>query len=104
MIHTRILDNDMGAVNKVPLTGRGTIHGVTIELDIVVAQEKDSSGKFVDVTNRIAMTELDVGLLEIISADRGVPRFAEHAKQLKDPEREKLFVQAYTNWVSGGKK
>jgi hypothetical protein len=94
----------MGAVNKVPLTGRGTIHGVTIELDIVVAQEKDMNGKLVDVTNRISLTELDVGLLEIISADRGVPRFAEHAKQLNDPEREKLFVEAYTNWVSGGKK
>ena len=104
MIHTRILDNDMGAVNKVPLTGRGTIHGVTIELDIVVAQEKDSSGKFVDVTNRVKLTELDVGLLEIISTNRGVPRFAEHAKQLNNPEREKLFVDAYTNWVSGGKK
>ena len=86
MIHTRILDNDMGAVNKVPLTGRGTIHGVTIMID------------------GITLTELDVGLLEIISADRGVPRFAEHAKQLNNPEREKLFVDAYTNWVSGGKK
>ena len=86
MIHTRILDNDMGAVNKVPLTGRGTIHGVTIMID------------------GITLTELDVGLLEIISADRGVPRFAEHAKQLNNPEIEKLFVQAYTNWVSGGRK
>jgi hypothetical protein len=94
----------MGAVNKVPLTGRGTIHGVTIELDIVVAQEKDSSGKFVDVTKKFAVTELDVGLLEIISADRGVPKFAEHAKQLNNPEREQLFVDAYTNWVSWSKK
>jgi hypothetical protein len=76
----------MGAVNKVPLTGRGTIHGVTIMID------------------GITLTELDVGLLEIISADRGVPRFAEHAKQLNNPEIEKLFVQAYTNWVSGGRK
>jgi hypothetical protein len=104
MISTRILDNDMGAVMKVPLTGRGTIHGVTIELDIVVAQEKDMNGKFVDITNKITLTELDVGLLEIISADRGVPRFAEHAKQLNNPEREKLFVDAYTKWVTGGKK
>ena len=104
MISTRILDNDMGAVNKVPLTDRGTIHGVTIELDIVVAQEKDMNGKLVDVTNRIALTELDVGLLEIISADRGVPRFAEHAKQLNNPDIEKHFVEAYTNWVSRGKK
>jgi hypothetical protein len=94
----------MGVVAKVPLTGRGTIHGVTIELDIVVAQEKDMNGKFVDITNKIAVTELDVGLLEIISADRGVPRFAEHAKQLNNPEQEKLFVDAYTNWVTGGKK
>ena len=94
----------MGAVMKVPLTGRGTIHGVTIELDIVVAQEKDMNGKFVDITNKITLTELDVGLLEIISADRGVPRFAEHAKQLNNPEREKLFVDAYTKWVTGGKK
>jgi len=104
MISTRILDNDMGAVNKVPLTGRGTIHGVTVERNVVVAQEKDSSGKFVDITNKIVLTELDVGLLEIISADRGISRFTEHAKQLNNPEHEKLFVQAYTNWVSGDKK
>jgi hypothetical protein len=104
MISTRILDNDMGAVMKVPLTSRGTIHGVTVELNVVVAQEKDSSGKFVDITNKIVLTELDVGLLEIISADRGIPRFTEHAKQLNNPEHEKLFAQAYTNWVSGGKK
>jgi hypothetical protein len=50
------------------------------------------------------LTELDVGLLEIISADRGISRFTEHAKQLNNPEHEKLFVQAYTNWVSGDKK
>jgi hypothetical protein len=86
MISTRILDNDMGAVLKVPLSGRGTIHGVTIVID------------------GIALTELDVGLLEIISADRGVPRFAEHAKQLNNPDIEKHFVEAYTNWVSRGKK
>ena len=104
MINTRILDNDMGAVNKVPLTGRGTIHGVTIELDMVIGQDKDKFGKPVDIIKKFAVTELDVGLLEIISADRGVPRFAEHAKQLNNPEREQLFVDAYTNWVSGGKK
>lgn len=104
MISTRILDNDMGAVAKVPLTGRGTIHGITIELDIVVAQEKDMNGKFVDITNRIAITEFDIGLVEIIAADRGVPRFAEHAKQLNNPEREKLFVEAYTSWIKGNKK
>ena len=104
MISTRILDNDMGAVNKVPLTGRGTIHGVTIELDMVIGKDKDKDGKPVDITKKFAVTELDVGLLEIISADRGIPRFIEHAKQLNDPEREKLFVGAYTSWVSGGKK
>lgn len=104
MIHTRILDNDMGAVNKVPLTGRGTIHGVTIELDMVIGQDKDKLGKPIDITKKFAVTELDVGLLEIISADRGVTRFTEHAKQLNNPEREKLFVEAYTNWVPGGKK
>ena len=86
MISTRILDNDMGKVNKVPLTGRGTIHGVTIQIDNTM------------------LPELDVGLLEIHAPDKGVPRFTEHSKQLNNPELEKQFIDTYTKWVTGGKK
>ena len=94
----------MGAVAKVPLTGRGTIHGITVELNMVIGQDKDKDGKPVDITKKLAVTELDVGLLEILSADRGVPRFAEHANQLNNPDIEKHFVEAYTNWATWSKK
>ena len=86
MITTRILDNDMGKVNKVPLTGRGTIHGVTISIDKTI------------------LPELDIGLLEMLAPDKGVPRFIEHTKQLNNPELEKQFIDAYTKWITGGKK
>ena len=104
MISTRILDNDMGAVAKVPLTGRGTIHGITIELDIVVGQDKDKDGKPVNITQKVRLSEHNVGLLEILAVDHGIPRFSEHAKQLNNLEFEKHFVEAYTNWVGGSKK
>ena len=94
----------MGAVAKVPLTGRGTIHGIAIELNLVIGQDKDKDGKPVDITKKFTVTELDVGLLEILSADRGVPRFAEHAQQLGNPDIEKHFVEVYTAWAGGGKK
>jgi len=114
MIATRILDNDMGEVAKVPLTGRGTVHGVTVELDVVINHSKDKDGKLVTVTKRFTLPEFDVGLLEILSADRGVSRFVEHVKQkrpimmLPSPdahaEVEKQYVEAYTNWVTWSKK
>ena len=114
MISTRILDNDMGAVAKVPLTGRGTIHGVTVELDVVINHSKDDLGKLVTVTKRFALPEFDVGLLEILSADQGVTRFVEHVKRrrptmvLPSPdahaEVELQYIEAYTNWVSWSKK
>ena len=111
MISTRILDNDMGGT-----TGRGTIHGVTVELDVVVNHSKDKDGKLVTVTKKFTLPEFDVGLLEILSTDRGVSRFVEHVNQkrpmpfmgLPSPdahaEVEKQYVEAYTNWVSWSKK
>lgn len=86
MISTRILDNDMGKVLKVPLTGRGTIHGITIEID------------------KVKLPEFDLGLLELLAPDKSIPRFIEHAKQLNNPELEKQFVDAYTNFAKGNKK
>jgi hypothetical protein len=76
----------MGKVNKVPLTGRGTIHGITIEID------------------KVKLTEFDLGLLEIHAPDNGIPRFTEHATQLNNPELEKQFVNAFTTFVKGNKK
>ena len=101
MISTRILDNDMGAVAKVPLTGKGTIHGITVELDVAVAQEKDMNGKFVDVTSKVKLPEIDMSLLEMLSSDMGVTRFTDHCEEhLGNVEIEKLFISAYTTFVT----
>lgn len=91
MISTRILDNDMKGIN-----GCGTVYGVAIELNMIV---KDKDSEDVGISKKFSVTELDVGDLEILSADRGIPRFTEHAKQLGNPELEKYFVEEYRNWV-----
>jgi len=83
MISTRILDNDMGAVAKVPLNGRGTIHWLTVELDTV------------------KLPEFDVSLLEMLSADMGVKRFSEHCEEhLGNSELEKKFIAEYNSFVT----
>ena len=83
MISTRILDNDMGHVMKVPLTGRGTVHGISIQLD------------------QITLPEIDMGLVEMLADDMGVKRFSEHCKEHLDaPEREAAFIEAYKTFVT----
>jgi len=91
MIYTRILDNDMKGN-----TGRGDVYGVTIELKMII-KSKDSEA--VDISKNFSVTEFDVGLLEMLSADRGVPRFTEHAKQLDNSELEKYFIEEYREWA-----
>jgi hypothetical protein len=81
MISTRIIDNDMGAVMKVPLTGRGTIHGITIAVD----EDK--------------LPEFDIGLLEILSVDRGVTRFTMHVEEHVAVENREKFIDYYKKWV-----
>jgi hypothetical protein len=91
MISTRILDNDMGHVMKVPLTGRGTIHGITIDLSIEVGKE----------IKKYSLPELDVGLLEMLSPDMGLSRFKDHAEEhLNDPKIEEKFVETYKMFMS----
>jgi hypothetical protein len=83
MISTRILDNDMGSVAKVPLTGRGTVHGITVELD------------------KVKLPEIDMGILEMLSSDMGVKRFSEHAEEhLSNQELEKKFIDAYKSFTT----
>ena len=83
MISTRILDNDMGAVAKVPLTGKGTIHGITVDID------------------RVKLPEIDMSLLEMLSSDMGVKRFTEHCEEhLGNSELEKQFISEYTSFVT----
>ena len=83
MISTRILDNDMGAVAKVPLSGKGTIHWITIEID------------------KVKLPEIDMSLLEMLSADMGVKRFSEHCEEhLGNSELEKKFILEYTTFVT----
>ena len=78
MISTRILDPDMGAVIKVPLTGRGTVHGVTVEVD------------------KVALAEFDVGLVELLSSDMAVTRFTDHVKQhIEDSGLQAKYIAEY---------
>jgi len=83
MISSRIIDNDMGKVLKVPLTGRGTIHGLIIEID------------------KVKLPELDVSLLEMLSPDMGVKRFSEHCEEhLGDSKLEEKFIADYNSFVT----
>ena len=86
MIATRILDCDMGEVARLPLTGRGTIHGITVVIDGVI------------------LPEIDMGLVEMCEEDRGVKRFTEHARQLNNPELERKFVDVYSKFAGAKKK
>lgn len=82
MIALRIIDNDMGAVLKVPLTGRGTIHGVTVGIDSVTAPE------------------IDISILEMLASDMGVPRFESHVQQhVQNIDHQKELINRYTSWV-----
>jgi hypothetical protein len=82
MIDTRILDNDMGAVLKLPLTGRGTIHGITISID------------------EVKLPEFDVGLLEMIAPDKGITRFTAHTEaHVSSIEDRAKFIDHYKKWM-----
>ena len=81
MIKSRIIDSDMGHVAKVPLTGRGTIHGLTVSID-------DHS-----------LPEFDVGLLEVVSGDGGLERFRQHASEhFTDADLIQKFTESYQSW------
>jgi len=83
MISTRILDNDMGAVLKSPLTSRGTVHGLTVEID------------------KVKLPEFDVGILEILATDMSMPRFTEHAgEHLQNSELAARFIAEYKAYVT----
>ena len=56
-ISSKIVDNDMGAVLKVPLTGVGTIYGITVSV----------SGT--------SLPQYDCNIVEMASPNKGVPRF-----------------------------
>lgn len=82
MIASRIIDNDMGKVMKVPLTGRGTIHGITVSSDSVT------------------VPELDISILDMLASDMGVPRFESHVQQhVQNIDHQKELVDRYTAWV-----
>lgn len=81
MIKSRIIDNDMGRVVKVPLTGRGTIHGLTVYID------------------NHSLPEFEVGLLEVVSGDGGIERFKSHAAEhLQDSALIQKFTDSYRSW------
>jgi len=102
MIESRIIDNDMGAVMKVPLTGVGTIHGFTMSLDFVIGQKEDpKTKKMKDVIERVTVPEFNMGLLEMLATDMGVTRVTEHCNiHLQNPAFEKAFVEHYTKYVT----
>lgn len=82
MIKSRIIDNDMGHVAKVPLTGRGTIHGITVTVD------------------GHDLPELDISLLEMINGDGGLGRIKDHASgHFQDPQLIQKFSDSYKSWI-----
>ena len=82
MISARIIDNDMGRVAKVALTGRGTVHGVTVKID------------------GVELPEFDVGLSEMLAADMSIPRFESHvAQHISEDTIAKSFVESYRQFV-----
>lgn len=101
MIETRVIDNDMGAVLKVPLTGIGTIHGITMSIDFVTGQQLNPhSKKMEDITERATVPEFSMGLLEMIAEDMGVTKVTQHCTEhLTDGNRITAFVDAYMKWV-----
>lgn len=56
-ISSKIVDNDMGAVLKVPLTGVGTIYGIVVGVD------------------ETTLPQYDCNIVEMISPTKGIPRF-----------------------------
>ena len=93
MISTRIIDNDMGAVGKVPLTGIGTIHGITISLDFVTDAKKGT-------TERVVIPEFNMSLVEMLATDMGVPKVEDHCEEhIGNSEREAKFVETYREFV-----
>ena len=85
MISCKIVNTDWGHVMKVPLTGVGTIFGVTISVD------------------KLSLPQYEVNLLEMLSTETGVNRFIDFVnEQLPDVELKikeefvsefKLFVK-----------
>jgi len=102
VISTRIIDNDMGKVAKVPLTGIGTIHGITMSIDFVTGQrENPSTKKKEDIIERVTLPEFPMGLVEMISADRGVTKLTLHCEEhLQNAQREAKFVEKYIEFVT----
>ena len=101
MIATRIIDNDMGAVMKVPLTGVGTIHGLTMSIDFIIGQEMNRhSKKMEDVIERVTVPEFSMSLLEMLASDMGVTRVADHCNiHLQNTEREEKFLEDYKRYA-----
>ena len=85
MISCKIVNTDWGHVMKVPLTGVGTIFGVTISVD------------------KLSLPQYEVNLLEMLSTETGVNRFIDFVnEQLPEVELKikeefvsefKLFVK-----------
>ena len=101
MIKSRIIDNDMGAVMKVPLTGRGDIHGYTMILDIARLVLNLATNKEEEIVKKVTVPEIDMGILEMLAEDMGVARIAAHcAEHLRDPDIEKCFVEYYKSYVT----
>lgn len=101
MIKSRIIDNDMGAVMKVPLTGRGDIHGYTMILDIARLVLNPATNKEEEIVKKVTVPEIDMGILEMLAEDMGVARIAAHcAEHLRDPDIEKWFVEYYKSYVT----
>ena len=84
MISSRIVDNDWGAVMKVPLNGVGTVFGVTISVD------------------KLELKQYDVNLLEMLLPETGLRRFTEFVDTHLPDADSKLkeeFISQFKTYV-----
>ena len=84
MMSIRIVDPDMGAVAKVPLTGIGTIHGVTFKIDST------------------ELPEFSVGIVELCQPDMAMSKFEDHVyDNLEDADAKvkQAFMEEYKEFT-----
>ena len=101
MISSKIIDNDMGAVAKVPLTGVGTIHGLTIDVSVVTGQQLNpSTKKMEDVYTKFLLPEYAVSLMSTLVPEMGVDKFKEFVDEHEfTDEVKQKFVDQYIKFA-----
>jgi anaerobic C4-dicarboxylate transporter len=100
MISSKIINNDMAILGS-PLTGVGTVHGLTIDVDVVIGQQPNTSTKKMkDVYTKFLLPEYAVGLMSILVPEMGVDKFKEFVDEHEfTDEVKQKFVDQYIKFA-----